>query len=72
MIGGALFCNAARGFISVHNQVSLGITNTLASKVQFETEAISARETIKLFCTDNGVYTSKNFLDELGKQEQGI
>ena len=72
MIGGTLFCDAASGRISVHNQVSLSASDTIASKLKFEREAMSVGVQVDSYCTDNGIYTSQEFLDELGKQDQTI
>ena len=45
---------------------------TIESKILFERQALSAGVQIKLYCTDNGIYTSKDFLKELNHQEEGI
>ena len=58
--------------MSVHNQVSLGTSDTIQSKLRFEREAASAGVTVQSYCTDNGVYTSKDILDALSKEGQDI
>ena len=72
MIGGTLFCDAASGRISVHNQVSLSALDTIASKMQFERDALGSGVTVKSYCTDNGIYTSHDFMEELAKNDQTI
>ena len=45
---------------------------TIESKLLFEREALSTGVYIQSYCTDNGIYTSKEFLKELGTKNQGI
>ena len=72
MIGGTLFCDAASSRISVHSQVSLSASDTIASKLKFERDALSVGVRVDSYCTDNGVCTSRDFLDELQKENQTI
>ncbi len=72
IVGGTLFCDAASGRISVHNQVSLAASDTIASKLKFERDAGSAGVAVKHYCTDNGTYTATDFLEELDKKDQTI
>ena len=71
-MGGTLFCDAASGCVSVHNQVSLGASDMIASKIKFEHNAMSTGVTVQDYCTDNGVYSSKEFMDELAERAQSI
>ena len=52
--------------------MSLGASNTIASKMKFERDAAAVGITVKSYVTDNGIYTSKDFLDELSKKDQTI
>jgi hypothetical protein len=71
--GGTLFCDAASGKISVIHQVGLTGTETVQAKLQFEKEAASVGVGVRDYCTDNGVYTSKEFnAAELSAKGQGI
>jgi hypothetical protein len=72
MMGGTLFCDAASGRISVHNQVSLAASDTIVSKLKFEQEALSVGVQVQQYCTDNGVYTSSEFMRALENQNQTI
>ena len=45
---------------------------TIESKLLFEREALSTGVYVQSYCTDNGIYTSKEFLKKLINQEQGI
>jgi hypothetical protein len=70
--GGTLFCDAATGKVSVVHQVGLTGTETVQAKLQFEREAAAVGVFVKDYCTDNGVYTSKEFGSELLSKGQGI
>ncbi len=70
--GGTLFCDAASGKVSVIHQVGLTGTETVQAKLQFEREAASVGVSVQDYCTDNGIYTSKEFSSELLVKGQGI
>ena len=52
------------------NQSILTAIETIENKVLLERLALSAGAQIKSYCTDNGIYNSKEFLKELSNQEQ--
>lgn len=68
--GGTLFVDEASEFMFVKNQVSLGATETIAGKTEFEREAIRHGVLIKSYRGDNGVYRSKAFQDDLRRKQQ--
>ena len=70
--GGTLFYDAATGKMKVVHQVSLGAQETVQSKLEFEREAHQLGITVKNYQTDNGVYTSQEFLKELIESGQGL
>jgi hypothetical protein len=70
--GGTLFCDAASSFIQITNQVSLSGSETVAAKLKFEREAAAVGVSIKQYQTDNGVYTSKAFMESLDAHHQTI
>ena len=70
--GGTLFCDAASGFIFIEHQVTLSSTETIGSMMNFEIETLSLGMEVKQYQTDNGIYTSKEYLKELDKKGQGI
>ncbi len=69
--GGTLFFDVASQFIFVQHQVSLGATNTLMSKSQFEHEATQCGITINSYHTDNGIFTKSQFCNALLATNQG-
>ena len=63
--GGTLFADASSKYMKICYQVSLGGHETVASKTEFEREAAQVGVTVKNYRTDNGVYTSAEFMNEL-------
>lgn len=70
--GGALFVDHATGRIAVHHQVSLGAADTIKSKLLFERNAFDDGVVVQAYHTDNGVFSSKEFLAELVSKGQNI
>lgn len=70
--GGTLFIDAASGFIFASHQVGQTAAETIESKMRFEREALTAGVTVQAYHTDNGVFTSKEFMRELGEKGQGM
>ena len=70
--GGTLFIDAASGFIHVSHQVGKTAAETIEAKTNFERNALSHGVPIQAYHTDNGVYTSKEFLRELAEKGQGM
>jgi Reverse transcriptase (RNA-dependent DNA polymerase) len=69
--GGTIFVDAASGRIFNRHQVSLNAHETVETKHLFERDAASAGVIVQAYNTDNGVYTSKEFLHELAEKGQG-
>lgn len=70
--GGTVFCDAESGYISAHNQTTFTSEETILSKLKFERESMGSGVSIKRYCTDNGVYTSREFLKEIHRNGQNI
>jgi transposase InsO family protein len=70
--GGALFVDHATGRIAVHHQVSLGAADTIKSKLLFERNAFEDGVVVQAYHTDNGIFSSKEFLTELVSKGQNI
>jgi Reverse transcriptase (RNA-dependent DNA polymerase) len=70
--GGTLFIDAASNYVYVSHQVGTTANETIQAKVKFEREAITAGVTVQAYHTDNGVFTSKEFMRELAEKGQGI
>jgi hypothetical protein len=63
--GGTIYVDHASGYMFVNNQVSLGVSETLKGKHQFEREARQCGIQIRGYRGDNGVYKEKEFQKDL-------
>ena len=70
--GDTLFGDHTSGWIRVYNQVSLGESDTLRSKHAFELEGEASNHMIRHYHSDNGVYTSKYFKEDLAIRHQVV
>jgi len=69
--GGTLFYDAASQLIQIVHQVSLGGTDMINAKQQFEREAMQCGVTVEAYHTDNGIFTRQQFRDLLLDANQG-
>ena len=69
-MGGTVFIDEASNYIAVHNQVSLGLEETLRGKHRFERDALQHGISIKGYRGDNGIYRAQGFVDDLTKMGQ--
>ena len=69
--GGSLFNDAASGYQFVYHQQHLTAIESIEAKQAFEREALTAGVSILDYHTDNGIYTSKEYLKELHTAGQG-
>jgi hypothetical protein len=67
-----LFCDAAYSQVGIHNQVSFIAEEKVTCKLKFEWEAMGTGVQVKDYSSDNGVYTSKEFMKEVHTKGQGI
>ena len=58
--------------IFTYNEVSLGAHDTIPSKLNMEQEALYEVVQVNCYWSNNGVYTSANFMKELATKVQGI
>ena len=70
-MGGTLFWDAATGYVSVHHQQGLGAHETIQAKLTFERECLQHGVQVTQYHTDNGIYSSKEFMKELAEKDQG-
>jgi hypothetical protein len=70
--GGTLFIDAASSFIHLSHQVGLTAAETIESKMRFERDAMSHGVSIQAYHTDNGIFTSREFMKDLSEKGQGI
>ena len=70
--GGLIGMDHASGRIFLHNQISLGVGDTLQGKLQFERIAKENGVRIKAYHADNHPFAAKNFLADLELKDQTI
>ena len=70
--GGCVFLDHASGYVSINHQVAINATETVKAKLTFEREAQSQGVVIKGYHTDNGIFNSSEFMEELLKKQQKI
>jgi len=70
--GGTIFVDHASGFIHVEHQVTLSAGDTIRSKRNFERLLYNHGVLVKSYQADNGVFSSKEFDDEILKGSQSI
>jgi hypothetical protein len=68
--GGTIFVDEASGFIFIQHQVGLTASETIRSKHLFERESASCGVLIQNYRGDNGVYKTKEFMDDLEQRNQ--
>ena len=66
--GGCVFIEHVSGYVSINHQVAINATETVKSKPTFEREAQSQGVVIKGYHTDNGIFKSSDFMEELLKK----
>ena len=67
-----VFIDHTSGYVSIKHQVAINATNTVKAKLTFEREAQSQVVVIKGYYTDNGIFNSSDFMEELLKKQQKI
>jgi hypothetical protein len=70
--GGAIYVDHASGHVSVQHQSSLSAANTVKGKLLFERDAYNVGVILQQFHTDNGVFTSKEFMANLMDADQKV
>jgi len=65
LCGGTFFVDHASGLIIIYNQVSLGTSDNIRSKEQYEMKACEFGITVKIYRGDNSVYKTKYFVEVL-------
>jgi hypothetical protein len=67
-----IFCDAASGLIHVEHQVSLGASDTINAKDNFERMSLQHGVVIDSYHTDNGTFKSRRFVEEIRSNVQSI
>ena len=70
--GASIFVDAYSSYIHTELQVTLNAADTIVAKDNFERELGYLGVTVQSYHTDNGVYISKAFTEELVKNDQAL
>ena len=70
--GSTIFCDAASQYIHLEHQVTLNASDTILSKDNFERTGLQYGVVIDSYHTDNGIFKSKRFLQEIYDNSQSI
>ena len=70
--GGCVFIDHSGGYVSIKQQVDINATETVKEKLFFERGAQSQGVVIKGYHTDNGIFNSSEFMEDLLKKQQKI
>jgi len=70
--GGAIFSDHSSGYVDIRHQVALSAAETVKAKLRYERDAFTNGVAIQAYHTDNGVFTSNDFMEELLKSKQQI
>ena len=60
--GGCVFIDHVSGYVSIKHQVAIKDTETVKSKLTFESEVQSQLVVIKGYHTDNAIFNSSDFM----------
>ena len=69
---GCVFIYHFSVYVNIKHQVAINATETVKAKLTFEREARIQGVLIKGYYTDNGIFNSSEFMDELLKKQQKI
>ena len=70
--GGCVFIDHVSGYVSIKHQVAINATETVKEKLKFEREAQSQGVVIKGYHTENEIFNSSQFMEELLKKKKNI
>jgi hypothetical protein len=72
LCGGTIFTNHYSGFIQVNHQPSLSATDTILSKNKFEASMEDCGIAVQSYHSDDGIFTSRQFEEQLQLAHQTI
>jgi len=70
--GATAFCDAASGFIHVEFQVTFNASDSIAAMEGFERDALHKGVNVQSYHTDNGIFKSKRFVQEVLQNTRAI
>ena len=70
--GGCVFIDLASGYVIINHQLAINATEIIKKKHNFEREDKSQGVIINLYYTDNGIFNTPKFVEEMMKKQQKI
>ena len=70
--GVCVFIDHASGYVSIKHQLAINATETVKAKLTFESEDKIHGVVIKEYHTDNGIFNTSYFMEEILKNQQKI
>ena len=70
--GGCVFIDHAGGYVRIKHQVDINTTGTVKAKLTFEREDQGQGVMINVYHTENGIFNTSKFMEDLLKQKQKI
>ena len=67
--GGCVLIDHASGYMRIKNQVAINATETVKTKLTFDREDKSQGVMINLYHTNNGIFSTSKFMEELLKKQ---
>ena len=72
IVGGTIFVDHSSGRIFIHNQSDLGAASTLVGKHLLERDGHHLGIQIKNYVSDNGIFTSSVFQNDIARKDQHL
>ena len=66
--GGYVFIDHASGYVRIKHQLAINATETIKAKLTFERKDQSQGVMIYVYHTDNGIFNTSNFMEDLVKK----
>ena len=70
--GGCIFVDHATGFIHIEHMINFTATETIQTKRRFEKKLLDMGVLVQSYQSDNGIFTSSDFMEEINKGLQNI
>ena len=65
--GGCIFVDHAMGFVHIEYLINFTATETINAKQQFEKKMLDMGVVVHAYQSDNGIFASVNFMEEINK-----
>ena len=70
--GGCIFVDHAMGFAHIEHVINFSATETIQTKQRFEKKMLEIQVLVQSYQSDNGIFASSDFMEEVNKGLQNI